>query len=324
MKVLYAHEFGQKIRSSAYKYYPPMQKRMGGRIVGVNGRRDWASLKKEVESYSPDLVLVRGDRNELFEIPLSLGIPYIVCENDVSSWRQEGFAREKKMLENAAGIIFTSDAHKDYLVNQGLSLPPSITVWLRPNRDSLHFDPLPKLPGKHLVYAGGLVVKRNRSGPWGYRCYHEIFCAFRDSGWTVHAYPTRPTAGGIREYQKLGITVHPTIPANKIYTELSQYTAGLHGYAWKKVPARSMDYALHCMPNKTWEYLAAGIPTVTVNGGPSSRVITSGGWGIEVGRDLSGLDSLELPSIDPQVRNSQVIDEDIDRLVDFCENTLDT
>lgn len=313
MKVVYAHEFGSHLRSSAYKYYLPLQKALGGEIVGVRGRDDHPALSEKIRASEADVVMVRGDRSSLFVAPLEAGIPYVVCENDVSSWRQGTIGRERTMLENAAAVVFTSEAHRDHLVADGVRLPISETVWLRPTRASLDFDPLPKLGGKHLVYAGGLLPWNRRTGPYGYRSYHRTFEAFIGAGWQVHLYPSQESIEA-EEYKAIGCHVHDRVPAQDLYREMSQYTAGLHGYSWHGVPRRSLDYALHCMPNKTWEYLAAGIPTITINGGVSARTVVDGGWGVEVGRDLAGLDLLELPAIDPQVRLSQTIDGDVDRL----------
>lgn len=324
MRVVYAHEFGDQIRSSAHKYYLPLRERLGGEIIGVDGRDDRVRLRGRLRTLKPDVVLVRGDASNLYRAPLAVGIPYVVCENDVSSWRKGTSPREREMLENAAAVVFTSEAHRAHLQADGVDLPPSETVWLRPTRAALDFEPLPKLDGRHLVYAGGIQSWRHRTSAWGYRAYHRIFEAFLAAGWQVHVYPSRSSYARpvIDEYRTLGCTMHDTVPAGELYRELSQYTAGLHGYSWHNVPKRSLDYALHCMPNKTWEYLAAGIPTVTINGGISGRVMVDGGWGVGVAHDLSSLDRLDLPVIDQQVRAEQTIDGDLDRLADVARGAV--
>lgn len=317
--IVYAHEFRQHIgiRSSAYKYYLPLQHRLGGEIVGVDGRDDHARLAKAIRRLRPSVVLVRGDLSNLYRTPLQMGIPYVVCENDVSSWRQGTTGREKEMLENAAGVVFTSDHHRKHLKLDGVKLPRHMTVWLRPSREALSFDPLPKLEGKHLVYAGGLLPWKRRTSAYGYRAYHRVFKSFVKAGWTVHLYPVKPMPNVMREYEQVGCVAHTPVPASNLYRELSQYTAGLHGYSWHDLPKRSLDYALHCMPNKTWEYLASGIPTITCNGGVSGKVIVDGGWGVEVDRRLAGIERLVLPEITDTMRYSQTSDADMDRFAQF-------
>lgn len=318
VNVVYAHEFGDRIRSSAFKYYPGLKDRLGGTIVGVNGREDVDGLKRRLKELSPDVVLVRGDMSDLYRAPLQLGIPYVVCENDVSSWRKGVARRERQMLESAVGVVFTSDSHREYLAGV-VNLPDTLTVWLRPTLASLDFQPMPKVVGKSLVYAGGLGVWSRRTSPWGYRAYHRVFEAFLEAGWSVHVYPAIPSGPVTREYTKLGCQVHGTVKASGVLPQLSQYDAGLHGYAWHDVPARSLEYAMSCMPNKTWEYLSAGISTVSVNGGVSGDLIADGGWGVKVSKDLSGLDALELPVVTDSMRRSQTIDADLDRLAQFIK-----
>jgi hypothetical protein len=71
------------------------------------------------------------------------------------------------------------------------------------------------------------------------------------------------------------------------------------------------------MPNKCWDYLAAGIPTIGYNPGRSSRIYTSGGWGVVLEEHtVEGIRKIEeqLPTISETLRQSQVMDVDIPKL----------
>lgn len=216
-----------------------------------------------------DAVIVTGYRCQNYRKALAARKPYLLIQHDtVSLWRGKPSKAEQTMIERAAGVVFNSEHHRDQLT---YDLPPHWVVHPRPVAQDLDFDPLPKLPGKHLAYSGSL------GRPKTMRAYHDIFRTMLDAGWAVHLYPAW---GGrdperLRPYRTMGCTVHTPVPQHSIYRELSQYTVGFQGYA----PAGNQDYIDGCMPNKLWEYLGAGIPTVGYNTGKGGAVY-DGEWGL--------------------------------------------
>ncbi len=300
---------GPKPVGSQRKYIGLLRRRFGGRAT---------PNAKWLRHVPGRLALVAGDHWPEWREALAAGLPYIVDEHDVVSLRTgAGHAEERAMLEGASAAIFTSEDHRDYLLELGVKLPPHEVIHLRPLAGDLDFRPLPKRPGKHLVYAGAIVEEALRAGPFGYRCYHRIFAAFIRAGWTVHVY-TPMRGEPLLELRRLGVQVHPFVPHAELARETSQFTAGLHGYEHAGVPELAARYCDTCRPNKTWDYLAAGIPTICVNGGNSAKLLEAGGWGVALEslapEQLARAEPDRLPRITEPMRAAQVIDADAERL----------
>jgi len=148
---------------------------------------------------------------------------------------------------------------------------------------------------------------------YGYRCYKRIFKAFIDAGWTVHLYPSHNQYDVARSYAKeLGCIPHGWLPYPELLQDMSQYTAGLQAYAKEDVLERGFDYTQTCRPNKTWDYLAAGIPTIGLYAGNCAKIYQGGGWGIVIqDTDRLTLENITLPKFSPELRFEQVMDGDI-------------
>jgi len=303
---------------SAHKYFTLLQNRYGGlqltssRVVAVI--QDW---KADVIKLEPALIFCRGDWLRYYQLPLMYNIPYVLLEQDVHSLRTKLSVRqlqiEKEMVEGAAGVIFTSEDHLAYLRDDMHYKMPNVgIIHLRPLRQMLAWHPKEKLPGdKNLVYAGGLV--RTGGGNYGYRNYRSIFQDFVKAGWTVHIYGSKNQYATVRELAKCeGIMAHGWVPYEQLLQEMSQYTAGLQAYAKENVNDRQFNYTKYCRPNKTWDYLAAGIPTIGLYAGNCAKIYTNGGWGITIpNTERSTLENIELPSFPPEIRYEQVMENDL-------------
>jgi len=302
---------------SAHKYFTLLRKRYGGvtlrspRAVGVI--QDW---KEDVQRLKPELIFCRGDWLKYYQLPMMYDIPYILIEQDVHSLRTKLKIRqleiEREMIENAAGIIFTSEDHLSYLRDMQYEMDNVGVIHLRPLKQMLAWAAKPKLPGdKNLVYAGGLV--KSGGGNYGYRNYKSIFKDFVKAGWTVHIYGSKNQYSTVRELAKnKGIMAHGWIPYEELLQEMSQYTAGLQAYAKEDVNDRQFNYTKYCRPNKTWDYLAAGIPTIGLYAGNCAKIYVEGGWGITIpNTDRSTLENIELPSFPPGLRYEQVMECDL-------------
>ena len=302
---------------SAYKDYQLMKDNFGGTIV-----EDSHSILKEMK---PDLIFCFGDVRKAYKKPLEANIPYILIEQDVYSLRcglnETTYPHDKEKIENAMAVIFTSEEHAEYYEmlkkKYNWRIPHYEVIYTRPLRKDLTFEPREKLEGLHLVYAGGTVPSWNkRDNWWGYRCYHEIFKQFIRAGWKVHIYSVS-NGRNLPEYQSIGCVIHEKIPYGALLQEMSQYTAGLHSYNKIGVPKIAFDYTQTCRPNKLWDYLAAGIPTIGYQGGNGMKIY-NGKWGIVID-DLEPETLNKIPErldkikISKRMRYSNVIDRDIEK-----------
>jgi hypothetical protein len=249
---------------SCYKYYAYLMGRYGGVLLSPG---DHAA--REVERFRPDLLFVHGDWSQTYRIALDAGIPYVLVSQDVSSMRRElspeELAAEKEMFENAASVVFTSRGHVPFCQDR-FRLPPYDVISLRPLARDVAFTPSgARLPGKTLAYSGGLVASAGRNGNWGYKCYLDDFRRFLEAEWEVHLYPDTGSAGTAEDYAAIGCTLHPFLPYPLLLRDLGRYSAGFLGYVRRDVPEKAFAYTQTCMPNKLWDYLAAGIPTIGYN-----------------------------------------------------------
>ena len=277
---------------------------------------DERHLERHLGGY--DAVVVKADASSSFAIPLALGIPYILICHDVATMREPNYDRpaaERRMVEKAAAIIFVTDPLHHYCESR-YCLPPHEVVMLRPLARDLAFEPLPKIPGRTLVYAGGIVERHLAWTPWGYRAYEPVFKAALQAGWKVYVYPALPRPRAESELRDIGCTLCPSVSESDLPRELSQYTAGLQSYNTLGVPDEGVRYASLAVPNKTFLYLSAGIPTIGTNPGWESGQIYNGRWGVVID-GIGGFARLkveDLPVITTRLRRSQTIERDIPKI----------
>ena len=192
----------------------------------------------------------------------------------------------------AAGHIYVSEfllqvARSEYQVDARTSivLPNYVTESQLPR--SLP----PKLSASdgqlHVVYEGG-VGERTDS----HRFLLEQFEQIVDSGLNLHLYPCRRVGA----YESLArrnqrFSCHQPEPPEDLLTELGRYDFGL--IAFNPIPEkrRHLDSAL---PNKLFEYLAAGLPVIGPDNQSLRRFIRETGCGVvysrpeEIASKLSG------------------------------------
>lgn len=304
------------VDGSSYKYYSLLMEHYGGLITP-----DIKTVPK------PDLVICHGDRWPMYKQPLSMGIPYILVEHDVYSLRTGQFySDEREKIENAFAVIFTSEDHLEYYRSLGFKLPPVGIVPLKPLKKDLVFIRKPKIGGKHLVYAGGLVTHDRKSSYFGYRAYHGIFKAFIQAGWIVHVYVPGSLRRSFTDYVDIGCIVHGSLPYSTLLAEISQYTAGLQSYNRESVPEIAYKYTQLCRPNKLWDYLAAGIPTIGFQGGNGMEIYRDK-WGVVVDNlnkeTLRGLDK-NLPKITDEMRFKENMDDCMEVFKNFIDEALNS
>lgn len=271
------------------------------------------------EGPGPPAMIVFGDNRPTYRQYLRRGVPYVLVENDIGTLRErKGPTRtEREMIENAASMLLTSEGHLAYL-EQHYRLPPHEIVHLRPLAECLDFDPPEKLP-RTVVYSGGVVS--GIVGKFAYRTYAlEIFPAIIAAGWTVHIYSPSLCGERVRAYRDIGCELHEFVPQGELYRELARYAVGFQGYS-EHAP---QDYVRTCRPNKLWEYLAAGIPTLGYNTGDGGSIY-HGRWGLvadtlaDIPATLARLEAWPIPDT---LRREQVMDNDLDkfaRLVGYLE-----
>ena len=250
------------------------------------------NLKEYLEdNQAPDLIICWGDRHTSYKESLEAEIPYLLIEHDIASFRyglnKKTYAHDKELIENASAIIFTSEGYVEYFENiekkYKWNIPEYVVIHNKPLKKDINFIPKEKLEGLHLVLDGGVIGQWERkNNDYHYKAYHNIFKKFIEAGWKVHVYPTKfIQVRRLSEYRNLGCVLHDWVPCNKIYQEMSQYTAGFQGFNSINTPESALRFARKCRPNKVYDYLASGIPTIGYNGGDSMEIYKDK-WGIVI------------------------------------------
>jgi hypothetical protein len=277
----------------------------------------------EIISTDIDLGICQGDAQTLYLEFLKRGIPYLLVENDVHSFRfglnEKSYAHDKQIIENASAIIFTSEGYVEYFKEikkkYGWYLPEYIVVHNKPMRQDTKFIPRVKTEGLNLVLDGGLTMWDRNNDFYHYKAYHLIFNAFIKAGWKVHLYPTKLiNERRIRDYISIGCIIHEWVKGDKIYQEMSQYTAGLQAFNSVDTPESAINFAHKCRPNKLYDYLAAGIPTIGYNGGDGMEVYRDK-WGIVIDdlnpETLKAIpERLEKIKITKKMKNDNVLEKE--------------
>jgi glycosyltransferase involved in cell wall biosynthesis len=215
-------------------------------------------------------------------------VPVIFDVHDLDSQRENGSIDkdEGPAIHAADAYIFPSKAYAKGIRHvwntQG---KPGRVIYSMCNRSDIVEIPLPRIEG--IVYEGATVAQIpafNESTPGykHYRDYAKLASYFLVWQIPFHLYGVRKDFW--RPYLDRGAIVHESLAFPDMLQQLSRYDWGLCGHMddhpqWQKA-----------MPNKLFEYLAAGIPVISINSDEVSEFVVQHGVGI-VAPGLSGLAS---------------------------------
>ena len=121
-------------------------------------------------------------------------------------------------------------------------------------------DNKPQIDG--ILYEGAVNGKHEEDSPWGWRDFRSVCATLADAA--IPVFMQMPDQKYADEYIFYGATpLYPTCGA-KLIEEMTAYTWGICGYDdLKKGEVQKQGY----LPNKLFEYIAAGIPTISYNTG---------------------------------------------------------
>ncbi len=243
-----------------------------------------------------DVVHCHNEPDLWTTIALSFDTPVIHDTHDLLTLREpnDPGVRFLESVANrgAAGRIYVSEfllqiARSEYQVEAKTSivLPNYVT------KGQLPRSLLRKLSAGdgqvHVVYAGGVVDRTD-----SHRFLLEPFQQITDSGLNLHLYPPNR----VERYEQMGeknsrFFCHRTVSPETLLTELCRYDFGLIVFNQIPEKMRHLDSAL---PNKLFEYLAAGLPVIGPENQGLSRFINETGCGVvysrpeEIASKLSG------------------------------------
>lgn len=199
-------------------------------------------------------------------------IPVVFDSGDMTSFFTGSADEEERFIfENASAIIHSSPGAMKYANSMfkikcpQLALPNYVLMSEMldppdgPDHPSYSALGMGEVRG-HIVYEGGFVP---RSG--GHRDYADIFLMFSRAGYLIDVYPS-PTSTSTTQMMVINplFKIHPPQAYNMMLEVLSRYDLGFIGFP-RHANNRRQDFLDSVLPNKLFEYLAAGIPLLAFN-----------------------------------------------------------
>ena len=197
----------------------------------------------------------------------NLSIPIIYDQHDYLSpkraMKHKDLIAEKVCNEKADGNIYITEKYKE-LVGKKYKTPEKYLIL--PNLLLLNTIPK-KLKQKfsehdgktHLVYIGLITQHKNKI-----RNLVDHFKILSSKGFIIHVYPTRGKLYPI--YEKIpNLIMHEQLPINKLLIELSRYDFGILFLNMEGVSKEEQDELKNGAWNKFYDYLSAGIPSITLS-----------------------------------------------------------
>jgi glycosyltransferase involved in cell wall biosynthesis len=242
-------------------------------------------------TFGPDLVHSHNLPDSLTVLAQELvggGVPIVHDVHDLQSLRttayENGFPEPRDPLALERRAIEGSDAvstvSEELLAEIGRRHRLPLATAVFPNyalRDEV--PQLVPLRERRAAWPPRLVYQGTLSTNGGHYDLREIFAALAATGATLDVYPARE-APAYRELagRTPGLTVHGTLPARELLRRLPEYDFGWAGFD-ARLNRAHIDTAL---PNKLFEYLACGLPVLTLGHRALARFLRERGLGISL------------------------------------------
>jgi len=216
------------------------------------------------------------DSTALLKPLVDSGEPFIAHQHDIYSMRMDDFFEPFLHRPKHIVSIFTSQAHRDHVCSQwGIPFGDGHIIWNLPVLAWQPEVPKPRVRvPRSVVYFGGISLDPRANT--GYRFYLPQWRRLADAGIQVHFYTHGTMSRGVHTTYRSHpmIFPHNRIPHHQLYQEISKYTVGFNGYNnLAGVPPKWRDFAVTCVPNKAFDYMFAGIPTLAYNLGESEKYV---------------------------------------------------
>ena len=295
------------------------------------------ALPEILEEFTPDVIHSHNLPDELTVLALdeTAGrIPVIHDVHDMQSLRrtpyEDGFpepadpvALERRAVQESAALVTVSPELAEEL-GARYRLPRRVVVYANYALGA-DLPPAGADAGRErdrggpprLVYQGTLSVNG------GHYDLRELFAAIAVQGISLDVYPARE----VPEYRSIaGIRVHETLPSGQLLQELGAYDFGWAGFN-SALNGAHLDTAL---PNKLYEYLACGLPVITLGHRALRRMLREEGVGIALDRVEELAAALAAADVDAlrgrvaAARERFTVEHEIDRIALLYREIADT
>jgi glycosyltransferase involved in cell wall biosynthesis len=186
---------------------------------------------------------------------------------------------ERNAFQAADGLVFVSNQVRDIAMGEfGLTQPYTVLPSYVP---STYYQYHTKEWLGGLVYEGRVSIPEEfeilKNGTGANYCDYRGVCeATQNMGMDFHLYSGREDKPFTELYKNLAY-VHPGYAYRDLLRQVSRHDWGLVGNLIDSPQWQATT------PNKLFDYLAAGVPSVCINAGSSSEIVKEHGFGITVG-----------------------------------------
>ena len=243
------------------------------------------------EDLGAKLKALRPDLVHAHEEPMWLGhfaksclpdVPVVFDIHDSDHFRLGGdHEDERKSLCDADAVVFPSKTYQRVLSERyGVRL--SAVIYSMVNLADYPEEQLPRVNG--IVYEGGVTVTdpdKRAKGRHNINDYRPLAVALYKQGIAFHVYGGRANQG-VDAYLDAGVVWHPSYQLQILLKQLTRYDWGLVGSPFKN---KQWDAA---MPNKLFEYVAAGIPCLVYNAAEAAEYVEKHHLGAIIRANTSG------------------------------------
>lgn len=184
-------------------------------------------------------------------------------------------AEERNNFQLADALVFPGKNFKELVCSEfGLTQPSIVLPSYMPRR-MYRYNSQDWLGG--LVYEGKVQVNTEDKASYGFRyCnYQKLAEKCSEIGMDFHLYAGREDKEFMDIYKNISY-VHKPMVYDELIKNIARHDWGLVGNI---VPTQEWDVA---MPNKMFEYIAAGVPVVVINAKECGEFVREHGVGIEV------------------------------------------
>jgi glycosyltransferase involved in cell wall biosynthesis len=297
------------------------------------GRDVSASLAAVIDEFQPDLVHSHNLPDSLTVAALEVvdgGIPVIHDCHDLQSLRNtpyedglpepiDALELEKRAIEGASALVTVSPEMLAE-VSARYALPAVACHF--PNFALERYLPADLPPARSSTGPPRIVYQGTLSTNGGHYDLRDIFSSLVADGSTLDIFPGRPVPAYVDMAQRTtGIRCHATLDPGELYRTLPRFDFGWAGFNAALNP-RHLDTAL---PNKAFEYVACGLPVLTLGHAALTRLIAEYGvgvslrtpWGLR--RQLEEVDLAAIRRRLEKVRFELTMEANIGRILELYE-----